>query len=179
MPRETPEPPTIPEFGEWVASCGPGETVSTFSRIIQYGSLVIGVASFFVPMFIPPRPGEEGGVWLLFGGLGVLLLGIGFLMVVVNVFFYDKTVVHMYREGISLMRPKGTAVNIPFSKMQSIKIVTIWEDRFNSYQKVELEPEKGRAGLFFTTKLIGDSEEIAEVVEARAVHVEHETISMG
>jgi hypothetical protein len=63
-------PPSIPQFGNLIAQCGPGKTIQ--GQFFGIGTAVFAVLCFIAPMtFLTPKPGDEKVLWMVCSGAGV------------------------------------------------------------------------------------------------------------
>ncbi len=130
-----------------------------------------------MPVVITPKPGEEVGIWALFGVLGMLLVGVSIFLFLLATVFASKDEVYLFEKGIVLRNRNETEI-IPWEHIAHVRLLTIWEDRFSSYIDVKLSRRNAKA-IQFSSQLTGNAEPIIKAIEQSSPVVERDEMIIG
>jgi hypothetical protein len=161
-------PASLPEFGAFIAKCGPQEAGLNHYLVFGVIALVVGILCVLAPTtFLNPKPADEAAVrgfmWI-FGGLATIA-GLG---MVSRPLFGQKREILLFERGI-VERIGAISYGIALDEIEQLRVQEWYEHRFAPRTFNVRAKVRGDRELSFSSALRGESERIIAYL---AEHVE-------
>jgi hypothetical protein len=160
-------PTDLPEFGRFIARCGPQQSGLAHYYVYAAALLATGLAGFFAPIFIATQPGEEALARNIFwiGGGVCSILGMVLLW---KPLCGQNQVIFLYERG--LVERRGTInYQIPLEAIEHLCVKEWHEHRFAPRTYQVRAKVRGQRELAFSSALKGES---MRIIEYLTEHVE-------
>jgi hypothetical protein len=166
---EPSQPASLPDFGAFIAKCGPQEAGLTNYLVFGTIALLVGVGCFLAPdLILRPKPADaaavKGFLWL-FGAL-TSLAGLGMMW---KPLFGQNQEILLYERGL-VERVGAISYGIALDEIEQLRVQEWYDNRFAPRTFNVRAKVRGERELKFSSALRGESDRIIAYL---AEHVEN------
>jgi hypothetical protein len=151
----------MPDFGDFIAQCGPREDGQTHYIVCGAGMIVLGILACFFPIPFPLPKGADISdatfqtICCVIGGV-FGLMGLGMLW---KPLFGQSQMILLYERGL-IERVGSTNYAIPLDEIEQLRVQEFYEHRFAPRTFLVRAKVRGAKELSFSSALRGDSNRI-------------------